>query len=217
MKTRVAPLLLLAALVLAGENRARAEMVNFSYSWLVQPSAVIPGGTGSVTFAAVPNNTATAELGSAVPTFVPGANITTTSSAIDVPDVFNADVSFKLTLIDALSSQSGSLTFGGTVAGTLTALQSDVSMTFNNPLTQTLTLGNHVYTVTIDPTVISLPAPGAQTQALVDALINVTARTGGGGEDPPPVNQAPEPSSLLLGVTAMAGLAARRLFRRQAS
>lgn len=217
MKRRTVRLLfLLTALVLLGENQARAEFVDYSYSWTVQPSAVIPGGTGSVTFAVVPDGTASSELGSATPTLLPGANITTTSSAVEVPDTFNSSLGMKLTLTDTASSSSGSLTFTGSITGTLTALQSNLLTTFSGPLTQTLTLGNHVYSVTIDPTTVSMPTPGSASQALVDALVTVSAASMPPPPPPPPPtpHQTPEPSSLLLGMTAMAGLAARRFLRR---
>ena len=42
---------LLTALLLFGASQARAEMVDFSYQWSVQPS-VISGGIGLVTLAA---------------------------------------------------------------------------------------------------------------------------------------------------------------------
>src|SRR4051812_14424509 len=106
---------LLTAVVLLGAGQARAEMIGFSYQWTAQPT-IIPGGTGSVALAAVDPGTASAELGSSTPTFIPGATVTTTSSATDVPDSFSTPFSMKVHLTDTASSESGDLTFTGTVA-----------------------------------------------------------------------------------------------------
>ena len=73
--------LLLTALVLLGASQARGEMIDFSYQWSVLPSSVIPGGTGSVTLATAPDGASQATLGSSSPTIIPGASVTTTSSA----------------------------------------------------------------------------------------------------------------------------------------
>lgn len=206
MKPRTVRLLfmLTALVVLVGESRARGEFVDFSYSWSVQPSAVIPGGTGSVTLALAADGSSSVELGSLTPTPIPGATVTTTSSASDPPDSFNTNFSMKLHLTDTDSGASGDLTFAGTISGSLTATSSSLTSTFQNPMTQMLTLGNHVYSVTIDPTLINLPSPGSSAPALIDALVTASTK-------PTPLPQAPEPTSLVLGATAILGLAARRL------
>jgi len=207
MKHRTVRLLfLLTALFLVGESRARAEMIDFSYSWTALPSSVIPGGTGSATFAVAPDGIASAELGSPTPVLVPGASITTTSSATNPPDSFRTSFSLKLRLTDSTSGQAGDLTFSGSLVGTLTATESQLVSTFTDPLTQSLTLGNHLYSVTIDPTLINLPNPGSSAPALIDARVSVANTT---------VAKTPEPSSLVLGATAVLGLAARRALARR--
>lgn len=210
-------LFMLAVVAALGESAARAEFVDFSYAWSIQPGAVLPGGTGSVQIALSPNASANYELGAASPTLIPGATITTTSSAASgTPDSFNNPFSLKLSLTDTTSGATGNLTFSGTVSGTLTSTTSSLTSTFNNPLTQTLTLGSHIYGVTIDPSILGLPHPGADSNALLDALVrvtNVNGGTGGGGTPPGGPENAPEPSSLVLGGLAIAGLAARRWSR----
>jgi hypothetical protein len=207
-------LFLLTALVLLGATQARAEMIDFSYHWAAEPSPVIPGGTGSVSLAVAPDGNQQATAGSSVPVVIPGANVTTNSAATNPPDTFNTPFSMKLTLTDTASGATGILTFSGTISGTLTAGHSSLTSTFNNPLTETVTLGNHQYSVTIDPTLVNLPSPISTTPALIDALVVASDKNpghhGGGGGGVP---TAPEPSSLVLGATAVLGLAARRWVR----
>src|SRR4051794_350508 len=95
--TRLLPLL--TALVLLGAGQARADLVDFSYSWTAAP-AVIPSGTGIVTLAVAPDGDSQATLGSSTPTFVPGATLTTTSSATEPPDSFDTNFKMKLHLTD---------------------------------------------------------------------------------------------------------------------
>jgi len=61
LSARLLPVL--AALMLFGAGQARAELVNYDYSWSVSPSAVLPGGTGSVTLALAPDGANSAALG----------------------------------------------------------------------------------------------------------------------------------------------------------
>lgn len=191
-------LLVLTVVGLLGESRACAEMVDFSYHWSVTPSAVIPSGTGNVTLALAADGKVSAELGITTAS-IPGVTLTTSSVATDPPDVFNKD--FNLTLDITEGSETKSVTFKGTLSGTLTATTSTLISTLHDPITQEVSLGDHTYTVTLNPMLANLPPPGATAQGLIDAQVKVVA------------NDTPEPSSLLLGATALAGLAARRLLR----
>jgi hypothetical protein len=215
MKTLLTRTLPLLALALLGGGQARAEFVDYSYHWSIAPSSVIPSGTGSALFALAGDGTASSEVGSATPTKVPGATVTTTSSATTTPDTFSTTYGLTLQLTDSASGQSGNLTFSGTLSGTLTATSSALVASFSSPLTQQLDLGGHLYSVTIDPSLLNLPAPMAGTPAAINALVSVSNGT---NPPPPPPTQTPEPSGLVLGATALlAGLYARRRARRKAA
>src|SRR5262245_7248939 len=97
--------LLFPALAVAGPPRQ--ESIDFGYSWTVLPGPVLAGGTGSVALTAVPNGTSSAELGSPTPAFIPGVELSSTSSAVDKPDSFSSPFTMKLTLTDTLSGESG--------------------------------------------------------------------------------------------------------------
>lgn len=204
-------LLALSLLGLLVATPARADTLDFSYAWSMLPSPVIPSGTGSVQFSLPADGTTSAEIGGTTPAVLPGATVTTTSSAETPPDVFNANFSMGLKL--GAGGETGSVTFAGSISGSLTATTSELKATFSNPTTQKLTLGDYEYTVTISPSLISIPAPGATTAALIDAQVLVAKKV----VNPPPPVDTPEPSALLLGATAVAGLAARRWLRRQAA
>jgi hypothetical protein len=203
-------LLMLVALVILGNQRARADAISFNYDWTVHPAVLpgLPGSTGDVLFAATQPGSGQAMPGDMIGTTIPGATITTTSSAVNPPDHFQGSFTMKLHLTDALSNKSGNLTFTGSVSGTLTTTKSSLTGTFNTPLTQTLTLGGHLYSVTIDELFHPQP-PGSP--ALVNISANVTVNT------PTKPTTTPEPSSLVLGATAMLGLAVRRLARSRAT
>lgn len=207
MTSSLARLLLLAACGLGLVPTVQAEQIAFTYAWSVQPSPVFASGTGSVTVIAAPNGPATYDTTSALPTYIPAAELTTTSSATSPPDTFNTPFNLKLTLTDTASSLSDELTFSGTLAGTLTMDSSTLTSTFSSPLTKTLILGDFTYSVTIGPTLVNIPGPGSSTPALIDARVTVE-------RNDTPVQETPEPGSLLLGATAILGFAARRYWKR---
>jgi hypothetical protein len=211
-------LLMLTALVLLGQSQSRADQIAFSYQWSVLPSPIVPGlpgSTGSVALTPALAGTSSYTTGAANPSVIPGATVTTSSSAISPADSFAATFKMDLHLTDTLSGTSGDLLFSGSINGTLTSTSSQLTSKFANPLTQQLTLGNHVYSVTIDPALIQqLPAPNSNAPALIDAFVTATDKSSSGGGTGPV--GTPEPSSLVLGATAMLGLACRHLARARA-
>jgi hypothetical protein len=83
--------------------------------------------------------------------------------------------------------------------------------TFSTPHSQSATLGGFLYTVMIDPVLASLPVPGSQTPALLNARVMVQSV---GGDDENPIHETPEPGTLLLGAAALGGMMVRRVLRR---
>jgi hypothetical protein len=209
MKSLTTPLIALAFIGLVAASPARADMIAFSYSWEALPDSVIPGGTGSVHLTPSVPGTSSATLDGA-PNYITAAEVRTSSSATSPPDTFDTPFHLKLTLMDTASHESSTITFDGHIKGTLTATTSTLTSTFLNPVTQSRTLGGHLYTVTIAPSLANgqgpLPSPTAPA-ALFDARIQIStpSQDGQGGN-----SQAPEPCSLLLGATALAGFAVRR-------
>src|SRR5262245_16847043 len=150
MKPLTARLPALLALLLLAPGALRAETVNYSYSWSALPSTVInpPGATGSVLFALTPDGSTSSTLNDPSPTVLPAANAQTTSSAgANSPDKFDVAYSLKLHLTEG--ANSGDLTFSGHITGNLTGVSSTLVATFDSPVTRTLALGTHLFTVTI--------------------------------------------------------------------
>lgn len=187
-------LALVGLILVCGAGQVRADFVTFDSQWSIAPGAVLTSGTGSVSFALAGSTTTTAETG--VTTAIIAATITTTSSATQPPDTFSA--SFNLGLDLTSSGQTGHLDFTGTITGQLTATSSTLTNTFNSNGPQVLKLGDYLFSVTINPVVANLPKPGAEAPVLVDAMITITKDSGGS----PPID-TPEPSSLVLGATAL--------------
>ena len=193
----------LAVLFLAAPA-ARAD-VAWTYTWDVTPKVLTgdPGNSGALTFTAP-----AADSHAAGNSTVLAAALSTLSSALPShPDTFSGQgYSLSLKLTDDASGQSGVLTFGGKLFGSMSAASSNITNSFTAPLTQTLSLGGHTYSVTIGPFV----APGGPMQ---DNKGAISAQVAVG----PAVAQAPEPSSLLLAALGLPAAAALRRRRRTAA
>ena len=219
---------LIAVLALGATSSLRADFMDWSYHWSITPGPVLTSGTGSVAMALAQDGSGASKIAA--------ATVTTTSSATAAaPDRYNVGYNLTLHLTDNQSNKSGDVTFHGTVAGTVTATSSQLSNTFSNPTTESVKIGGHLYSVTINPSLMTLAAPGAASPPQINALVSVTnpvgiptppkpvpqvqtpppsGGTGGGGGGQ--IQSAPEPSTLALGMLASGwlGLAAlRRRFR----
>ena len=199
---------LVALLVLSATTQLRADFMNWTYHWSITPSSVLTSGTGSVMMGL-------AQDGSKGASTIPAATVTTTSSATATPDTYNVGYNLTLHLTDNTTNQSGDLTFHGTVTGTVTATSSHLTNTFSDPTTQTLTLSGHTYSVTINPSLMTLAAPGSTTPPQINALVSVANATGGPPTGGPPSTGTPEPTSLTLGCLASCGWGLGAWLRRR--
>jgi hypothetical protein len=197
---------LLAASLLA-PPAGRADQIGYEYNFLT-PSAVTgdEGNSGAVTFAtAAPGHAS----GNSVLTAASLAAIT--AAPLTSPDTFSGQTyALTLQLTDDPSGKSGTLTFTGRLFGSLTPLDANITTSFA-PATKTLVLGNDTYTVSIGP----LNGPSAPNPTVVGLLMASVDVRAGGSTTPTQVEQAPEPSGLVLTLVGLAGVVAvRRLWDR---
>jgi hypothetical protein len=162
-------------------TQTAAASVRFSYHWKVGPSTVIIGAnpktangksSGNVDFALVRDGTDAARLGGQAAA-VPLGFIITNSDADDaVPDRFHAAITLKLTLHDAASGASRTVTFKALLTGTLSFDRSTLVINVQGPLTQKVTLGQHVYTVRLPGSI--KPAGPTDVPTTVFAFVAVS-------------------------------------------
>jgi hypothetical protein len=208
-----------ASLLFAGSiTRADSFTIQWDRDDPIKGGAVLAdaGGTGGVSFTNMqetkPISIAPSTNGTPPPLInTVASNLSTFSSANNGAfDSFtNAPWAMTVTLKDLASGTSGKLTFTGVVNGQLNTEKSSVSVTIDSlNAIQTLALGAHVFTVTLDTTVP--PAePGNQNFGSIGGHIKVEG--GGGG-----IEHTPEPSGIVLsalGLSCLAVAAWRRKLR----
>lgn len=191
------------ALLFIGTAGARAELIQWTYNWSRSPTQVHADspGTGYISL------TDEGMKSAAGTSYLVATNLQAHSTAtVAHPDVFtNRTYTLNLYLQDQDSGKSGTIAFNGEFNGMLTADSSNIANTFVGATTQSLQLGNHLYTVTIGP--YGPPGPaGAVNSGSIAARAEVTVST---------IFQLPEPSSGLLAcLGASCGLAYFRRRRR---
>jgi hypothetical protein len=184
MKRRL-PILLGSALALVlWAADARAAFIPWSYNWS-PGSAFVSATTGGGRI-----DTSNEVLGHAQgSTDTVITNLKTESTAPrGFPDVYtNAPFTASLTIVDGVNGLSGSTSFSGVFNGKISSGSSDVGFALTSPRSETIVLGNDIYTVTFLR--YSPPGPpSAQNTGSMSAHIQITH----------PGAHAPEPSSALL-------------------
>ena len=174
------------ALCLFTGTRARADFVGWEYNWTPGSTEILADNptTGKILLSNEPGGAAVGN------SFIVASNLKTASTADPAsPATFtNKSYSLSLTVLDEASKKSGTLTFSGVFNGTLSNKSAIIMNSFTGPQTQSVTLGNHQYTVQIGPFAPPGP-PTATISGSISAMATVTVKT---------VNDVPEPSTLVL-------------------
>jgi hypothetical protein len=183
-----------AALVGLFVPAARADYIPWEYKWTNSPLIIPadPPGKGYVQLTNVSKLNAPPGtlIQAAGDTDLIATNISVHSKApLDSPDNLSpTKYTLTLFILDDNSGKSGTLSFTGELYGSFSSLSSSLKNTFLGDKTQTLVLGNDLYTVNIGPYLKPGP-PGSSAPGGIGADATVTVTK---------LQQTPEPSALLL-------------------
>ena len=206
---------ILAALLAAGPGRA--DPIRWNYDCSANPVVVRPDSHPPVAGGITLDTSCITMVGQSPGSAAGSANFAAATLTTFLfaplpegrPDRFtNRPYTLTMSLTDAASRASGTLTFAGVFNGTLGATSAHLTTTFTSPATRRLTLGGNVYTVTLGP----YKAPGPPLGGgggMIGAHVDV--RSGGTGTTDPA--HAPEPSGFALAGLALLGAASWRCRR----
>jgi hypothetical protein len=202
----------LGLLVCAGtQARADSIPVGWDYSWT--PGSLVvaadSGGTGGISMTLQPFTHADGSSD------IIATNLRTFSSAPrTTPDsIAHGAYTLTLNLTDTASGQTGSVTFSGFFSGTFSTTSSNITNAFTGDTTMQMSLGGHLFTITIGPYAPPGP-PSASNAGTISAHVQVDDDSGSGGSD------SPEPSTLLLsalGVSVLGGATWRKRAAKNAA
>lgn len=194
--------------------------VQWSYNFTPNSPFVGSSGTGTVTFTNEPTKGATNSSDIVV------TNLRDSSTASsDHPDtITNGAWKVGLQLTDTATGLSKTMMFTGTLGGSFSSGNSNVTDTFTGQTTQTWTAtgknsaGQTVTnTYTVSLTGYTPPGPPSAANAgSISAHVNVTTNTTGGGGGVIGGGSAPEPSTLVLSCLGLAFAGASSWRKRRA-
>jgi hypothetical protein len=173
---------------LTGAATAHADQIVWNYNWSSSPG-IVYSDNSQTTYITLTNQQLATAAGNSD---IVATNLRTYSTASpETPATFTAKAyTLSLTLQDVASGLIGTLTFTGQFDGTLSSLSSNINNTFTGQMTQTLRLGNDLYTATIGPY-----APPGPTNSSNSGTISAYAQV---SVQPIIIQDVPEPSALLL-------------------
>jgi hypothetical protein len=193
----------MAALVLFGAGQARAD---WTASWSLGAGQGPSFSSGNSSVLVTPFGT------DASGTDIKAATLSSVSSSLTA-DSFNTPFDLSVTVKDTTTGATGSATWQGVITGSVSPSSANLQASFQSPLQMTISnINGNNYTLTL-PSSVNIPNPAdsnAGAQGLVDGQVKVSPSSG----NPPPTNQTPEPSSLVLAGSALS-VAAVSAWRRR--
>jgi hypothetical protein len=198
MKRITAMCVIALALFVVSSPSAQAGLIAWGFDWNASPSSVT-AGSSSITLSNEPAHIAVGNSNT-VATNLKVISSTDPNSG-DTFALSGGKYSLTVDLVDNVTHATGSLTFNGQLQGTISQYNANVTNTFFSPTTQTITLGDTLFTVTLD----SYTPPGPPSQGnlgSIGAYIQVGPKLH--------ITSTPEPGSITLASfgVAVAGLGA---------
>jgi hypothetical protein len=201
---RYAPAVLFGTALLslaAGADAARADSIQWYYSWSRSPAVIYADGS-TTSYVALSTASQTKTLGTAA---IQATNAFTYGGGVGGPPaIFSPSPATQFTLTlniwDPAAPQPGHVSFAGELFGYLTSTTSHIQSYYPGVTTKSLTLGKHLYTVHLDAFAPS--GPDCHT-AQVTAIATVT------------VQKLPEPTAAFLAALALPAAGAFWLRRRR--
>ena len=156
---------------------------------------------------------------SGVDTNIVAATLTTAiNQGVAGIDAFNKSTQLKLTITDG--SEAKSILFGLKFTGSLSAQYSQIKVAFDGAAPEPIMVNGNRYSVSLN-SIVPPGVPGAIKGSVGGTIVAGIHNDPDPGDpgDPPPTNNTPEPSSMLLGAlgASLLGASGVKRWRRRAA